>query len=651
MDLDTRRHLPPSPALRTAAFALLFAAAAVLGRLTVVQGTVVNLVWPAAGVGALWLLLQHGRRSYRWDAVLLGAVTAVVDVATGAGWAEAVALAVVNVVQALVFVEVVRRRAASATRPGPLLLDMRDLAALLLAAGVSTTLGAVAGSLAVHLAGAPWSWLSVLVWQARNGAAVLVVVALGLRVRQLVLVRRGVRHPQLLPVQVPRGARAVELGLAVAASVAGNVAVFHWMPQYPIAFPLFALTAWVALRFDTGLTALRTAAVSVAAVLYTLQGQGPFAAVDDVLVRAGIVQAYVAIGAALGLALALNRDERLVLVGQLRAAAAYSEERHRQVRVLAHASRTVLLADDPRRAVCAAVQEATAADGVYLLEPDGHGRLVSTAVVGMDLPPLVFRTDPPTTLTARLFVQGAAHFAADVAAEPGASAGMVEHLGVVSAAWQPAVLADDRTVALIGVMWRTPVPELCDTALGILAVLGTEAARAIERGNLLEQLARAADRDQLTGLANRRRWDELSTVEVSRAARNGRPLTFLLLDLDHFKVFNDTHGHQTGDLLLQDFATAAAGCLRDGDLIARWGGEEFAVALPDCTVEQARVVAERIIAAVPHGQSATVGVAQWVRGESAAMTLARADAALYAGKRGGRARAVLAGQPVVAVPS
>ncbi len=133
---------------------------------------------------------------------------------------------------------------------------------------------------------------------------------------------------------------------------------------------------------------------------------------------------------------------------------------------------------------------------------------------------------------------------------------------------------------------------------------------------------------------------------MSRAQRNRLPLTFLLLDLDHFKVFNDTCGHQAGDVLLQEFAVSAAGCLRDGDLIARWGGEEFAVALPDCSQEEALQVAGRIIAAVPGDQTATVGVAQWLRGETVGQSLARADAALYEGKRAGRARAVLAGQPL-----
>jgi diguanylate cyclase (GGDEF)-like protein len=635
--------------LRTAAFALLFAGAAVVGRLTVVEGTGVNLVWPAAGVGALWLLLQRGRATFVLDCALLVAVVLATDLLTGEDLLVSGGLAAVNLGQAGLVVLLYRRLAGSTGAAGPLLLDMRDLGGLLLATGIATTAGAAVGTVVLAVADGSWSVLGLVVWQARNGAAVLVVVALGLRVRQLLLTRRGPVVDGMLPFRAPGGWRAVELVLAVAASVLGNVAVFHWMPEYPIAFPLFALTAWVALRFDTGLTVLRTAAVSVVAVVYTLQGEGPFAAVDDVLVRAGIVQAYVALGAALGLALALNRDERLVLVVRLRDAVDYSEERHRQVEVMARASRTVLLAEDPRAAICAAVREAVGADGAYLLEPDGEGHLVSTAVDGLDLPPLRFSTDPSASLTARVFEEGAPYFASHVADEEGVSSDLVEHLGVASAAWQPAVLGEDKVVALIGILWRQPVDVFCATTRGVLQVLGNEAARAIERGNHLAELARAADRDQLTGLANRRRWDEMSTIEVARAQRSRLPLTLLLLDLDHFKAYNDTFGHAAGDVLLHDFAAAATECLRDGDLIARWGGEEFVVALPDCTDEEARPVAERIIAAVPFGQSATVGLAQWCRGETAQDTLARADAALYAGKDAGRARAVLAAQPAVVV--
>ncbi|MFC7572460.1 hypothetical protein ACFQX8_08505 [Klenkia terrae] len=261
--------------LRTAAFALLFAGAAVVGRLTVVEGTGVNLVWPAAGVGALWLLLQRGRATFVLDCALLVAVVLATDLLTGEDLLVSGGLAAVNLGQAGLVVLLYRRLAGSTGAAGPLLLDMRDLGGLLLATGIATTAGAAVGTVVLAVADGSWSVLGLVVWQARNGAAVLVVVALGLRVRQLLLTRRGPVVDGMLPFRAPGGWRAVELVLAVAASVLGNVAVFHWMPEYPIAFPLFALTAWVALRFDTGLTVLRTAAVSVVAVVYTLQGEGP----------------------------------------------------------------------------------------------------------------------------------------------------------------------------------------------------------------------------------------------------------------------------------------------------------------------------------------------------------------------------------------
>ncbi len=644
--------MQPTRLAASAGFTALFGVAAVLGRLTVLEGSTLNLIWPAAGVAALWALLHRDSAS-RWvDATLMVGVVTVVDVSTGTSLGTGVALGVVGLVQAVAFVELFRRALPSDQRVhGPLLLDLRALGALLAAAGVASAVGAVTGSLVVALDSGSWSLLELAVWQTRNAVAVLLVVPVGLRLRQALLTRRRAVADDVPSFVVPRGWRAVEVVIAVSASVMGHVLVFQLLPSYPIAFPLFALTVWVALRFDTGLTALRDLCVAVAAVASTLAGTGPFAQMADIATRALIVQAYAGLGAALGLTLALGRDERTVLMRRLRRSAAEADDRARQVQVLADASRSLLLAEDPRAAVCEAVEDATGADGVYLLEPDGTGHVVSSAVVGLDMPPVRVSADAGTSLIAHMLASGGQLvFASDASAEPRVSQVLVEQLRVASAAWQPAVSADDRVVALIGLIWHDRVTELPASTTQVLSVLGHEAARAIERGNLLEALARAADRDQLTGLANRRRWDELSTVEVSRAQRTHLPLTLLLLDLDHFKAFNDTFGHHRGDELLHDFAQAAAGCLREVDLMARWGGEEFAVALPDCSAADARPVAERILAAVPHGQTATVGIAQWSPGESAADTLTRADAALYRGKAGGRARAVVADQPAVVVP-
>ncbi|WP_432994492.1 diguanylate cyclase [Dactylosporangium sp. CA-233914] len=148
--------------------------------------------------------------------------------------------------------------------------------------------------------------------------------------------------------------------------------------------------------------------------------------------------------------------------------------------------------------------------------------------------------------------------------------------------------------------------------------------------------------DELTGLPNRRAW----TAELPRAlerARRGRvPLTVALLDLDHFKGFNDTHGHPAGDRLLKEAAAAWRGCLRAADLLARYGGEEFIVLLPDATPGEARRILDRMRAATPHEQTFSAGVATLAAGEGSDELVARADEALYAAKRAGRNRVTLA---------
>jgi diguanylate cyclase (GGDEF)-like protein len=109
-----------------------------------------------------------------------------------------------------------------------------------------------------------------------------------------------------------------------------------------------------------------------------------------------------------------------------------------------------------------------------------------------------------------------------------------------------------------------------------------------------------------------------------------------MLDLDHFKEFNDDHGHQAGDRFLKQAAAAWGSELRGTDFLARYGGEEFALALPGCTPGQAMEVAERVRAATPEGETCSIGIASWDGEEEAPDLLGRADAALYEAKRSGR---------------
>jgi diguanylate cyclase (GGDEF)-like protein len=185
----------------------------------------------------------------------------------------------------------------------------------------------------------------------------------------------------------------------------------------------------------------------------------------------------------------------------------------------------------------------------------------------------------------------------------------------------------------------------------LLVRLVEERTRQLEEAN--RTLERLSQLDGLTGVANRRRFDEALDAEWRRGCRTGAPLSLVLVDIDAFKAYNDTYGHLHGDECLRQVAVALAGALgRAGDLVARYGGEEFAALLSGVAYEEAAVVAERLRAnvqalRVPHAASpaarvvtVSVGVATLVpfeRGDAATL-VAAADQALYEAKRRGRNR-------------
>jgi diguanylate cyclase (GGDEF)-like protein/PAS domain S-box-containing protein len=159
-----------------------------------------------------------------------------------------------------------------------------------------------------------------------------------------------------------------------------------------------------------------------------------------------------------------------------------------------------------------------------------------------------------------------------------------------------------------------------------------------EREQLLGEVQNLARRDALTGLPNRRALAELLPRELARSRRSASPLCAAIVDIDHFKAYNDTYGHLAGDEVLREAAIAWDGALRAEDTIVRFGGEEFLVVLPDTTVEQARDVVERLRKAMPRSQTCSAGLAAWDFVESADDLLCRADKALYLAKACGRDR-------------
>jgi diguanylate cyclase (GGDEF)-like protein len=185
----------------------------------------------------------------------------------------------------------------------------------------------------------------------------------------------------------------------------------------------------------------------------------------------------------------------------------------------------------------------------------------------------------------------------------------------------------------------------------VLGILANQAAAALSTIQLMERVRDQAIRDGLTGLYNRRAFDEFIAQAQARQDRQGGSFALLLVDLDHFKKLNDTYGHPTGDAALRSAAHVLTRHLRRGDQAARYGGEEFVVILPATDEAGAVRLAERVRSAIEKHRlvfegarvaiTASIGVAIWPQdAKDTTVLLAATDRALYAAKQGGRNRVV-----------
>lgn len=207
------------------------------------------------------------------------------------------------------------------------------------------------------------------------------------------------------------------------------------------------------------------------------------------------------------------------------------------------------------------------------------------------------------------------------------------------------LLGEHGSLGVVAAEWggggRERVPVATVRALEAAAA---HAGRALDRQARLDEVARLATRDAVTGLANRRLFEETLDLELGRSRRQGTPLSLVVLDIDHFKDVNDTRGHRVGDEVLGHVGRALVTMTKASDLAARYGGDEFVVLLPGCSRAEVPTVAERVRKAVTDSvkqMSVTVsaGVATVPNDALDADGLvATADAALYAAKRGGRDR-------------
>jgi diguanylate cyclase (GGDEF)-like protein/PAS domain S-box-containing protein len=577
---------------RLVAFAALTFLAVLLGRATNMAATGLALIWPAAGVVVLWWHGVRTRREAGTTAAALAAVIALGNAVTGASAAITVMFLGVNLVHAVVGAEVLWRLRGRE----PLVLRRgRDVAFC----GLAAAAAGLASSI-VAFVGTWWieelpTWSSTGLLLVRNTASTFLVLVIVAGARSTSWTRDR--------------ARTAEGVAMIGVTVALCFVLFGLDRTFPLAFSVLSVTAWSAQRLGVRWTAVHAAVTSVAVIVLTLWGHGVFADLVPAVSAVLVAQTFLVVLAAIGLSIALLHDELAAATAQERVSA---------------------------RRLTATIDAALVGHATVGLAGDERGRLLAVNPALADI--------LGTT---------------------------VEDL--IGTAWSRRVSADDRALLeeVLAELYREAVRgwsgELCHTtpdgegrwaevAVARVAADGPPRASVqmldiTERKELEADLTHLALHDALTGLPNRALLLDRLSVSLADDEREGTHTAVLFLDLDDFKLVNDSLGHGAGDRLLVEVGRRLAQVVRPGDTVARIGGDEFVVCFPRVhDVAEAVTVAERILAALQTPvELATGSVAVGISGglalsslgDTARSVLRRSDTAMYAAKDRGRGRVEL----------
>ena len=326
------------------------------------------------------------------------------------------------------------------------------------------------------------------------------------------------------------------------------------------------------------------------------------------------------------------------LVAQVRYQANEAEHRERALERVAAVMRGLSNSPRARAEVCEAARTLSNASFALLYEPNGaQGTLRSTAMAGIDVAPPEIAPER-SAAAGRAIASRRSFLWNDGDESDGFDRDLWETVGRPASVLFEPVFRGEEPAGVLVVGWPGAI-RVGGTRATTIALLATEVAAAIKRADLLSQLTDMASTDALTGLPNRWAWE----TSLSQALLDEQPFVLAMLDLDHFKDFNDTHGHPAGDRLLKETAAAWREELRADDFLARIGGEEFALLLPSCATADALTVVERLRRQVPFEQTCSAGVIIHNPGESSDTLMTRVDTALYTAKAAGRDRVSLAG--------
>jgi diguanylate cyclase (GGDEF)-like protein len=289
---------------------------------------------------------------------------------------------------------------------------------------------------------------------------------------------------------------------------------------------------------------------------------------------------------------------------------------------------------------------------VYLLDT-AHWVLRFAAAQGRPREYFVDEVPVDTTILGRAHRDGVA-VESDAHAIPGSADWARDPEDVASHA-AVSLRSGEHVVGVLVIGSATP-RELTPAELDRLQVIGNQSSLALQNALLHGELERLSVTDRLTELYNHGYFEQRLEEEVGRAERFGHVLSLIMIDIDDFKLFNDTYGHPRGDRVLRSVSDTITQTLREIDFAARYGGEEFVVVLPETDVEGARAVAERVRAGVEQLSYASIGVDPSVRktisvgvatfpthARAGAPLIVAADQAMYVAKRSGKNMVVVAG--------
>ncbi len=623
--------------------ALLYYGAGKLGLMLAFVNPSTTAVWPPTGI-ALAAFLVLGWRA--WPGILAGAF--LVNLTTSGSVPASLMIAVGNALEGLVGAYLISRFANGqhVFNRGNDIFKFVILAGLLSTA-ISATFGVtslVLNGLAAQANYAP-IWLTW--WLGDVGGALIVTPAI-----MLWLIDPYLRWKQ---------SRILEGALLVLSIILLGLVVFDGLTplgakNYSLDFILLPVVIWAALRFGQREAATITLILSVIAIWGTFHGSGPFAAVspNEALL---LLQAFMGIMMIMGTWLAAVVEERRQIDASVRDA---NEKLVEGLNELEHRNRqmAVLNGTSDLLQSCLTVEEAYTVitqsaprlfpgrDGALYILSISQNLVEATALWG-DHPPAqrVFVPDDCWALR-----RGRRHL---ITAE--APNMLCPHLASLPprASLCLPMIAQGEILGILHLQSKV-MDDFPDGQMQLAQTLADSMALALANLRLRESLHQQSIRDPLTGLFNRRYLEDALERELRRATRNHTQVGVVMLDIDHFKQFNDTFGHAVGDLLLHELGNFLKQCIRGGDIACRYGGEEFLLLLPDTSLETLQQRAEQVRNDIKKLRAPdqdklwetitiSLGVALFPEnGLSSESLLQAADDALYRAKSNGRDQVVMA---------